>query len=187
MNRATEVTARLEGRREELLEILCDLDRLDAWVPGIESSQVLTREGDVAIAELRIPEWADRSFNLEVVHASRLGLDFQQIDSIGHPEISGRIELGDTAPGVGTSSVKVRIVLRLEISLWSFGTRKRVRSALRASFDALGARRRQLAASRRDSGDRKQKLLEVFRESTGLRIWYLGESFLLPKAAGEGR
>ena len=186
MLRTGSASARLEGSREELFAILADCGRYRSWVPGIDRSQVLTREGDVMIAELRVPGWAERSFNLEVVHCPPSSLAFRQIDSLDRPQISGRVELGAPDPGVGPPSLLVRVELRLETPVLSFASPFRIRAAMRAALDALGTRRRHLAARRRDAGKRKQKLLEVVREASGLRVWYLGETFRMPKVeAGE--
>ena len=47
MLRTVEVSAHLQGTREELYGILADYDRYSVWMPGIELSSVLAREGDV--------------------------------------------------------------------------------------------------------------------------------------------
>ena len=74
-----------------------------------------------------------------------------------------------------------RDVLEVETPLLGLGSRRRIRSALRASLDALGARRRRLAAALPIAAAQKHKILEVVREASGLRVWYMGQSFTLPK------
>ncbi len=180
MQRTVETSARLEGSREELFAIVADAGRYAGWVPGIEDSSVLAREGDVAIAEFRA-RWGDRTFNLELVQSPPDVIDFRQIDSLGRPEISGRWQIGETEPGVGATTVLVRLRLSLETPIFGLGSRRRMRSALRAGLDALGARRRGLAASRPEAAGDRQKVLEVVREAGGLKVWYLGESFYMPR------
>lgn len=186
MLRTGEVTARIEGSREELYAILTDYDRYEAWMPGVELSRVLVREGDVTIAEVASPGWAVHSFNLELVRSPPGTVEYHQIDTPDRRGIAGRWELGPTDPGVGASTVEVRATLRLETRMLSFSSRRRIRAVLRASLDALGARRRQLAATTPRGPATKRKLLEVVRAADGLRVWYMGETFVLPKAEGSG-
>ena len=185
MLRQARAAARLEGTREELFAILTDYGRYAAWMPGVERSRVLVREGDVTVAEIEAPAWNSYPFNLELVRSPPDAVAYHQIDSVYRPAVSGRWDLGTTDPGVGASTVEVRATLRLETPLLGLASRRRVRAALRAALDALGARRRQLASGRRAEAVRR-KLLEVVREDEGLRVWYLGETFLLPKADGGG-
>ena len=180
MLRSVEVSARLEGTREELYAILADVGRYSRWVPGIELSSVLAREGDVAVAELRGRRFNDRTFNLELILSPPAAVAFRQIDSLDRPAVSGRWQLDETAPGVGAAIVPVRLAVRVETPLLALGSRRRLRSALRSGLDALAARHRHLAAAQPEAG--RQKVLEVVREAEGLRVWYLGESFRIPKA-----
>ncbi len=177
MLRTVDVSARLEGSRDELFAIVADYGRYSAWMPGVEVSSVLAREGDVAVAEIRAPRWSDRTFNLELIHSPPDAIAFRQIDSLDRPEISGRWQIGETDPGVGASTVQVGLRLAIETPLFRWGARRRLRSALRAGLDALGARHRHLAAARPVAGAGRQKVLEVVREADGLKVWYLGESF----------
>ncbi len=181
MLRAVEVSARLQGTREELYAILADYGRYRAWMPGIDLSSVLVREGDVTIAEFRGRRFSDRTFNLELIYSLPGTIVFRQIDSLDRPEISGRWELAETESGVGSPTVLARLHARIETPLFGLGSRRRMRSALRAGLDALGARRRRLAVARPAAGAKRLKVLEVVRESGGLKVWYLGESFRMPK------
>ena len=181
MLRTVEISARLEGSREELFGIVADFDRYPKWMPGIELASVLAHEGDVAIAEIQAPRWSDRTFNLEFVSLSPRSVVFRQIDSLGRPEVSGRWLLGETEPGVGASTVQVSLRLRVDTPLFGLGSRRGIRSALRAGLDALSARRRHLASARPDAAARRHKVLEVVREADGLKVWYLGETFRMPR------
>ncbi len=181
MLRSVEVSARLQGTREEYYAILADCGRYSQWAPGIEMSSVLATEGDVTIAELRGRLFSDRTLNLELIYSRPDGVTFHQIDCLGRPEISGRLRVEETEAGIGSPTVLVRFAARIETPLLEFGSGRRARSALRAGLDSLGARRRHLASARPVAADSKQKVLEVVREAGGLRIWYLGESFLLPR------
>jgi ribosome-associated toxin RatA of RatAB toxin-antitoxin module len=185
MLRAVEVSARLEGSREELYAILADVARYPAWVPGIERSSIVAREGDVAVAELHGRRFNDRTFNLELIFSPPDAISFHQIDSLDRPEISGRWLLEEAEPGE-PSTVMVRLRMRLEMSLFGLG-RRRARSALRAGLDALAARRRHLAAAWPAAAARRQKVLEVVRHADGLKVWVLGESFVIPRAGAEDR
>ncbi len=181
MLRKVDVSARLEGSRDELFAIVADLACYPKWMPGVERSSVLDREGDVAVVELRAPRWSDRTFNLELIHSPPDSIAFRQIDSLDRPEISGRWRIGETHPGVGASTVHVLFRLCIETPLFGLGARRRMRAALRASLDALDARRRHLAAARPAGAERRQKVLEVVREADGLKVWYLGESFYMSR------
>ncbi len=184
MLRTVEVSARLEGSRDELFAIVADLPSYSRWLPGVERSSVLAREGDVAVAELRASRWSDRTFNLELIQSPPGAVAFRQIDSLDRPEISGRWQIGETTPGVGASTAEVLLRLRLETPLFATFARRRMRAALRAGLDALGARRRHLSVARPASAAGRLKVLEVVREADGLKVWYLGDSFRMPKAGG---
>lgn len=186
MLRTAEADARVEGSREELFQIVTDYGRWQAWMPGVEHSRLLVREGDVTIAELAAPDWAPHPFNLELVHSPPGTVEFHQIDSLGRGA-AGRWELGTTDPGVGASTVSVSVSLRLDTPALALASGPRLRATLRAWLDALGARRRHLAAARPGAPTAKRKLLEVVRGEGGLEVWYLGETFLLPKARRSGR
>ncbi len=181
MLRTVVVSADLQGSREELYGILADYDRYSAWMPGIELSSVLAREGDVTIAEFRGRRFSDRTFNLELIYSRPDAIAFRQIDSLDRPEISGRWRVGETERGVGSPTTLVRLTARIETPFFRLDSRWRMRSALRAGLDALGARRRRLAATRPAAGAGKRKVLEVVREAGGLKVWYLGETFRLPQ------
>ncbi len=184
MLRAVDVEARLKGTREEHFEILADIGSYSSWVPGIEVSSVLAHEGDVTIAEFQGRRFSDRSFNLEIVCSPPEIITFRQIDSLDHPEISGRLQVGETEIGIGTPAVRVQLSTRIEAPLFEFGASRRIRSALRAGLDALERRYERRLSARPAAADRKQKVLEVVREAAGLRVWYLGESFLMPRQDG---
>ncbi len=184
MRRAVEVSAPLQGTREELYAIIADVGRYSKWAPGIEHSAILAQEGDVAIAELCGRRFSDHTFNLELIHSPPDAVSFRQIDSLDRSEISGRWQLEDTESGVPPPAVLVRLQLRLEMPLFGLG-RRRAHSALRAGLDALAVRRRQLASARPAAGARRRKVLEVVRHAGGLKVWYLGESYVIPKVAAE--
>ena len=59
-----------------------------------------------------------------------------------------------------------------------------MRSALRAGLDALGARRRRLVSAQPAVAADRQKVLEIVREASGLKVWYMGESFRMPREGG---
>ena len=181
MLRSVEVSARLQGSREELWAILADYGRYCQWVPGLDRSSVLAQEGDVVVAEFRGRRFSDRTFNLELIRSPPDAIVFRQIDSLNRPGVSGRFKLGDTEPDVGSTTAVVSLRARLETPLFAVGSRRRMRVALRASLDSLSARRRHLASARPVAEARKQKLLEVVREADGLKVWYLGETFVMPK------
>ena len=184
MLRAVEVAARVPGTREELYAILADVGRYSAWVPGVDHSSILAREGDVAVAELRGRRFGDRAFNLELVYSPPAAITFRQIDSLDRSEISGQWQLGDTEPGVPSPVVRVRLRLRLEMSLFGLG-RRRASTALRTGLDALAARRRHLASARPSAAVERHKVLEIVRHEGGLKVWYLGESYVIPTAGAE--
>ena len=186
MLRSGQADARLEGSREELFAIVTDYEHYPSWVPSIESCHVLTREGDVAVAEIRASRWADRSFTLELIQSPPSAVEFRRIDNLDPLGLIGRWELGDTDPGVGGDSVRVRVRLRLDTPFASFGSRRRIREELRATLDALEARRRRLVSGRAAGAPTKRKILEVVREARGLKVWYMGQTFVMPKT-GEHR
>ncbi len=181
MLRAVEVSARLKGTREELYSILIDFGRYSEWVPSIDLSGVLAREGDVTVAEFQGRRFSDRTFNLELIVSLPEAIVFRQIDSLDHAEISGQWRVGETERSVGSPTSLVRLKARVETPLLGLGSSRRIRSALRSGLDALEARRRHLASTQPAAATRKRKVLEVVRESGGLKVWYLGESFVMPK------
>ncbi len=181
MLRTVSVSARLQGTREELYSILVDYGRYDRWLPGLELSAILAREGDVTVAEFRGRRFSDRTFNLELIHSLPEGIVFRQIDSLDRPGISGRWQVGETETGVGSATARVHLQARVDTPWLRLDSRRRIRSALRAGLDALGARRRHLKSARPIAAASRQKVLEVVRESGGLKVWYLGESFRLPR------
>ncbi len=181
MLRSVDVEARLKGTREEHGAILTDFGNYRGWVPGIEVSSILACEGDVTIVEFQGRRFSERPFNLELVCSPPDLISFRQIDSLDRPEISGQLRLGETETGIGSPSVLIRLSARVETPLFGLGRRGRIRSALRAGLDALGAQHGRQISAQPIAEDRKQKVLEVVREAAGLRVWYLGESFLMPR------
>lgn len=177
-----EVAARLPGTREELYGILSDYSRYSRWVPGLDLSAILAREGDVTVAEFRGRRLGDRTFNLELIRSPPGIINFHQIDSLHRAELSGCWEVAGTERLVGSPTATVCLRVRLDLPLLGFGRRRRAQTALRAGLDALGGRHRQLASTR--PAERKQKVLEVVREAEGLKVWYLGETFVVPRAGG---
>ncbi len=184
MLRTVKASARIEGTREDLFAIITDYGRYATWLPGIEHAGLLAREGDVAIAEFRAPRWSHRTFNIELVHSPEGSVIFRQIDSLGRPDVEGSWKLGETEPGVGAATVLVELEMRVETPLLGRMSRRRPRSATCAGLDALGSRRRHVASAMPAAAARKQKVLEVIRETDGLKVWYLGESYRLPREYG---
>jgi ribosome-associated toxin RatA of RatAB toxin-antitoxin module len=183
MRRTVEAAARLQGTRESLFAVLGDYGLYQAWVPGVEHSRLLAREGDVAVAELRCPLYSARSFTFELVRSPPSAIDFHHIGHLGRPQVSGRWELGEeTAKGVA-----VRARLAVETPLLKLGSREVMRSVLAATLRRLEERCRRLAAwSGGLAGKSKRKILEVVRRPDGLEISYLGETYRLPQAGGRG-
>ena len=162
MRRTVEAAARLQGTRESLFAVLGEYELYQSWVPGVERSRLLAREGDVAIAEVRCTLYSPRSFTFR-------------------PSVAGRWELGEeTAKGV---TVRARLTVRTP--LWKLGSREVMRSALAVTLRRLEARCRRLAAWKGPAtGESKRKVLELIREPRGLRLWYLGETYRLPQVGG---
>ena len=181
MQRAVEVSAHLTGTREELYSILADISHYARWVPGLELSRILAREGDITIVELRGSRFGDHTFNFELIRSLPKAIVFRQIDSLDGPDISGKWSVGETEPGPGSARTLVRLQAQVDTPLLELGSRRRIRSALRAGLDALEIRRRHLGSARPAARAGRQKVLEVVREADGLRVWYLGESFRMPK------
>ncbi len=172
----------LEGSQERLFNVVSDYDRYHEWMPMIDSSKVLAQEGDVTIAEFRVPQWSDRNLTLELVHARPNSIAFRQIDGMEPPAISGRWQLEDAETGV-----LVAAHLRVHTPLLHFGSRRRINTELQVTLDALGTRHRKLSSGRAEKSIARQKVLEVVREAGGLKIWYMGESFLVPKVQEQRR
>ncbi len=176
MLRSGEAKTTLEGSCETLFEIVSDYDQYQAWMPMIAHSKVLTREGDITIVEFRTSQGSDRSYTVELVHAAPTAITFQQIDSLDPAAVSGswQLEASDTG-------VEVQAKLRVPTAFLRFGSRRRIRTELQVTLDALGTRSRQLNSSGPQTGATRRKVLEVVREARGLKIWYMGESYLVPK------
>ncbi len=181
MLRTGEATARLEGSRQELFDIITDFESYPSWVPGLESCHVLTREGDVTVAEAHASRWLDRSFTLELIQSPPSAVELRRIDSLDPFELAGWWQLGRTDHAADGASVEVSVRLRLATPLFGFGIRRRMREELRATLDALGDRCRHLASHRTTETPRKHKILEITPERRGLKVWYMGETFLLPR------
>ncbi len=180
MPRSAQLSTHLHGGRRELFAVLTDVDAYREWLPGVEHSQILAREGDIVVAELACPRYTPRVFTLEFLQTAPSSVVFQQIDSYGQPEVSGRWDLEE--PEAGGSQVLVRASLCLAAPFWRLGVRRRIRSVLSAALSALDERCRHLGSEVAAEEGAKQKVLEVVREAAGLRIWYLGETFFLQKA-----
>ena len=185
MLRAVEVSAHLLGTREELYSILADVGSYARWVPGLELSRILARKGDITIAELLSSRYSDHTFNFEIIRSPPEVVVFRQIDSLGRPGISGRWRVGGTEPGLGSARAPVRLQAEVDTPLLELGSRRRIRSALRAALEALEARRRHLGSARPAARPSRRKVLEVVREADGLKVWYLGDSFRMPKEDAE--
>lgn len=181
MLRKIEASARLQGTREELTSILIDFGRYSEWVPGIDRSEVLAREGDVTVAEFQSRQFGKRTCNLELILSLPESIVFRQIDSLGRAQISGQCRIGETENESSSPRTPIRLFARVETPLLDLGSGQRVRAALLAGLDALGARSRPAESKRPDTIARRRKVLEVVRTSGGLRVWYQGESFVLPK------
>ncbi len=181
MLRSVRASARLQSTREELYSILVDFGRYSRWLPGLEQSRILTREGDVTVAELSGRRFSDRTYNLELIRSAPETVIFRQIDCLGRPEISGQWRVGETELDLGTATAVVHLQARVDTPMLRLDSRRRIRSGLHAALDALAARRRQLASARPTAEADRRKVLEVVRDAAGLKVWYLGESFLMPR------
>ncbi|MEM7585712.1 MAG: SRPBCC family protein [Acidobacteriota bacterium] len=181
MQRAAQASAHLDASREVVYDIVSDYERYRAWIPNLAESQLLTQEGDISIAEFRAPLWSERSVTLELVHTPPSTISFQQIDSIGRPSVSGywRLEEAD-------SGVIVQARLRVATPFFQFGSRRRLHTELQLTLDALGARQRELSTGRGSGGSARRKVLEIIRQADGLKLWYLGETYLVPKVREPG-
>lgn len=181
MLRSAEARAHLDGTRGELFEILTDYESYPRWVPGLDSCHVLSREGDVSVAEMRAARWSDVSATVELIRSRPGEVELRRIDSLDPFALTGRFQLGATDRGAGGGSTPVTLELRLDTPLFAFGIRRRMREQLQATLDALGGRRRHLA-SRPGTAPERHKILEVRPVAGGLEVWYLGETYLLPRA-----
>jgi len=185
MLRNVEATRRLDASRDLLFAVLTDYDRYREWLPGIEQSRVLAREGDIVVAEFKATHYGPERVALEFIHSPPVSIRYSQVEHYGKPDIAGRWELNDPAEGSG---VAVKAAIRLNTPLFTFRSRRLMRASLGEALAALAKRSTELAAGEvAEAPTERRKILEVLRRPEGLEIWYLGESYMLTKARGPRR
>ncbi|MCP4661761.1 MAG: SRPBCC family protein [bacterium] len=177
MLRNEETTRSLDASRDLLFTILTDYDRYREWLPGIEQSRVLAREGDIVVAEFKASHYGPEMVALEFIHSPPASIAYSQVEHYGKPDIAGRWELSDPDEGTG---VGVKAAIRLSTPLFKFRSRRLMRASLEEALAALAKRSAALATGEvAEAPAARRKVLEVLRRPQGLEIWYLGESYML--------
>jgi carbon monoxide dehydrogenase subunit G len=173
--RRAAVSIPVAATREAVWALLTDLEHSAAWLPGIDRSRVLTREGDISVVEVDI---AGRPMALEVVESPPEGARFEQVDRSGRGGVSGRWSLRED----GDRGLVVDAEIRVPALLFDLGAGRRLRDAVnraaavvtdqlrRPPTARLATYRRALAIVRRDDvieahiGD---EVVELFRIGGG--------------------
>lgn len=167
---------RVESSASDLLERLRDLDGVAHWAPGVESSRLLVREGNVSVCELTFAD-AGRALTLEVVHADG-GLRFAEVDRLAGHGIEGELRVnaaGDGTDGINdndscTVDLRCRLPGRI---LWPH-RRRRLREALLLAAGALG----------RSVGDVGEAVVEVVSTTPELLLRIRGRIYRLVADTG---
>ncbi len=185
MLRNEEAVHRLDTSRDLLFAILTDYDRYREWLPGIEQSRVLAREGDIVVAEFKAPHYGRELVALEFIHSPPVSIFYSQVEHYGKPDIAGRWELSEPE---GRTGVGVKAAVRLNTPLFNFRSRRLMRASLEEALAALAKRSAALATGEvAEVPAARRKILEVLRRPQGIEIWYLGESYMLSKVRGSKR
>lgn len=175
---------------ELVFSVLADYNSYEHWVPGILSSRVLEREGDIAVAEFTASDYfaakffSSRRFQLEFVASGRRSLRYSQIDRF-RSGLSGQwlVEEG------GTESVIVSHRMWVKGSiLKSVFFHPGIRAATSGMLAGLAARAGTIAAGPLAAHGGRRKILEVVvRGPRSIEAWFAGEVYDLVKREGQRR
>jgi len=175
---------RLEVNHEALWAAISDYQGLVSWMPGVNTSSLLVREGDVAAIELGVPHFKDENLVLEIVESSGQGLQFQQVDFYDKHGLKGEIKLVPEGSATG-----LEVHLGMTFPLFGFLFRKRFNDTLQRILDATEKRAQAIVAGDVAVSGRR-KILEVRQMADCLEVWFRGETFVykpkLKTGSGEG-
>jgi len=121
--RRAAVSIPIVATREAVWALLTDLEHSASWLPGVDRSRVLTREGDIAVVEAGT---AGGSLVLEVVESPPDGARFEQVDRGGGGGVAGHWSLRDDADG----GLVIDAEIRIPAPLFDLGAGRRLRDAL---------------------------------------------------------
>ena len=133
MIRRAVVAVPLIATREASWAVLTDVEHSAAWLPGVNSSRVLTSEGDISVIEV---DACGRRVILEVVHSPPNGARFAQVDQSSGGGVSGSWSLRDAAAG----GLVLEVEIRVSSPLFAFGVGRRLRSGLEEAAAAIEER-----------------------------------------------
>ena len=168
---------RLEVNHEALWAAIADYQSLVSWMPGVSTSNLLVREGDVAAIELGVPHFKHENLVLEIVESFNKALRLQQVDFYDEHGLTAEIQL--TPDG---STTEVEIEISITAPLLGFLFRKKLNATLQKILDATEKRAQAIVAGEIAVSGRR-KILEVRQLTDSLEVWFRGETFVYkPKA-----
>lgn len=165
-----------------LLDLLLDYGHYADWLPGLNRSLALAREGDIAVVEFAAPDWFPNPVTFEFVHTEPLRIAFQQAGQFGEGGLSGTINID---PARAPDRARMVINACLRVPLFRFGVRRRLRETLQLVFESLAMHlESQVDDAARATKEGRRLILQVRRQEGALEIWYRGKVFNSPPAAG---
>jgi uncharacterized protein YndB with AHSA1/START domain len=183
MDRNVEGAIEIAADRATLFDHLTDYPRLAEWLPGVESTRVLAREGDVVIVELTAPGLSAPSLVLELVHSPPNLVHFTRVDRYRGEGTTGTWEIAETDDGS-----ELRASLRPGPSFASSRGRRNLKAGVDRALEAIRRGIEQMPSEPRaeDEPDGRRKILEVTRRGDTVEVWYRGKVFELPRRAEDG-
>jgi carbon monoxide dehydrogenase subunit G len=185
----------VEAPREHVYSILTDYPQYKKWLPGCESSSLLSSSGNVAETEIVVNSMKKMKMGLRFEAQPSQSLQFRMTSGKELKAYSGSYRLMDAADGKGTV-----VIAEMEIDAGAMVPKFMVDRVAKKSIDDTGNALRQYAkslpvkaaaaaapASPRPGGTkprRARRLLQVVKTPQGYRVWMAGETYLIPEPRG---
>lgn len=171
MGRAVEARAGLRVEPELLWSVLTDFEQWQDWLGTVRRSQVLVREGGVAVVEI-LPLGLDRRLLFEMVEQPGVELRITEIGRFSSDRSKARLRLVQTGEG---REVRVDAAVDPGGRLWRPGRRRRARQLLRQALDALCQRCLEVSASPFASDPQGARVLLELQPGEGELILRVGD------------
>jgi len=159
MRFSASTSAYIRAPQRVVYSVLTSYRHFEAWVPDVNRSQLLAREGELAIAEFIVPPYGREKLVLELIESPRSSVVFTQVDRSREDGIFGRFQLETAEDGAGT---KVEATFGANVSLFRLTCRRRLREVAERTMAGLADRALKLMVSGLgDVPDQRAKILEV--------------------------
>jgi ribosome-associated toxin RatA of RatAB toxin-antitoxin module len=170
----------LPGEPSLIFELLTDYDTYAEWIPLVSESKLLAKEGDLALAEMKVARPSAEKIVFECIHDKNRGVLARAIS--GNLPIA-KIEWTIAAAGPGQSQVTMTMEGKPDWH-WLLPQYRKQMNA-QQYINALKGQAAAFSSDLSIAGEGGETILDLMETNEGMVLVYRGQKYTLQAVAGK--